>query len=71
MIGDEARRRRRTPCARVSSSVAPHTPVAPVSTQLSNYRQVTRPDVAVTSERISASTHGSDHFALYSTAVLR
>ena len=43
MIGDEARRRRRTPCARVSSSVAPHTPVAPVSTQLSNYRHGFRP----------------------------
>jgi hypothetical protein len=32
---------------------------------------VVRPDVAVTTERLSASTHGSDHFGLYSTVVLK
>ena len=32
---------------------------------------VVRPDVAVTIERLSASTHGSDHFGLYSAVVLK
>jgi exonuclease III len=54
------------------AGIGPTEGTRPVSDRLIDYVwNVVRPDTVVISEDISASTHGSDHFAFYSTSEIR